>query len=253
VQDIALTATAGLADVVLPAQAYTEREGTFTSGDRRVQRFYPAVPVTGEARPDFVITAQIARGMSYILEGESPSIVFDYLATDVKSFDGLNYAKLAEVTEQWPLVGRKEVNYGGTCYDNKHGLGAQLTSASARGETFKLPAAKKSKSLRPKEGELLAVPVTRLYDQGATVVPAALLAERIGEASVTLNPATAEELGAAAGELVKLSWNGSQAEVRVRTDESISTGVALIPRSFGLTVREPVVVSLQSAKKVKSL
>ncbi len=259
VQDISLTATGGLADVVLPAQAYTEREGTFTSGERRVQRFYPAVPVTGEARPDFAITSQIARGMGIILEGMSPAIVFDFLATDVKSFEGLNYAKLAEVpkgdamTEQWPIIGRGDVNYGGTSYENKHGLGAQLTSAAARGETYKLPAVKKVKSLRPKEGEALAVPVTKLYDQGATVVPAELLAQRIGEPSVTLNPATAQALGAAAGELVKLSWNGTQSEVRVRTDESISTGVALVPRSFGLAVRAPVVVSLKSVKKVKSL
>ncbi|HSQ40386.1 MAG TPA: molybdopterin-dependent oxidoreductase, partial [Anaerolineales bacterium] len=251
VQDISLTATAGLADVVLPAQAYTEREGTFTSGERRAQRFYPAVPVTGEARPDFVITSQIARQMGYILEGTSPSIVFDFLATDVKSYEGLDYSKLAEVTEQWPLVGRGDVNYGGTSYENKHGLGAQLTSAAGRGETFKLPAAKKAKSLRPKEGEVLAVPVTRLYDQGTTVLPAELLAERIGEPSVTLNPATARELGAEAGELVKLAFNGTQAEVRVRTDEAVPTGVALVPRSFGLAVREPVVVSVKSVKKVK--
>jgi NADH-quinone oxidoreductase subunit G len=251
VQDISLTATAGLADVVLPAQAYTEREGTFTSGERRVQRFYPAVPVTGEARPDFAITSQVARQMGYILEGTSPAIVFDFLATDVKSFEGLNYAKLAEVTEQWPIIGRGDVNYGGTSYENKHGLGAQLTSAAGRGETYKLPAAKKAKSLRPKEGEVLAVPVTKLYDQGATVVPAELLAERIGEPSVTLNPATAEELGAVAGELVKISWNGTQSEVRVRTDESISTGVALVPRSFGLAVREPVAVSVKSMKKAR--
>jgi NADH-quinone oxidoreductase subunit G len=251
VQDISLTATAGLADVILPAQAYTEREGTFTSGERRVQRFYPAVPVTGEARPDFVITSQIARQMGYILEGTLPAIVFDFMATTVKSFDGLDYAKLVEVTEQWPIVGRGDVYYGGTSYENKHGLGAQLTSAAGRGETYKLPAAKKAKSLRPKEGEVLAVPVTKLYDQGTTVLPAELLAERIGEPSVTLNPATAQELGAEAGELVKLAWNGSQAEVRVRTDESISTGVALVPRSFGLAMREPVAVSVKSAKKVK--
>jgi hypothetical protein len=51
--------------------------------------------------------------------------------------------------------------------------------------------------------------------------------------------------------LVKLSFNGTQAEVRVRTDDTISTGVALVPRSFGLTVREPVAVSVKSAKKVK--
>ncbi len=47
VQDLFETETAKMADVVLPAQAYTEREGTFTSGERRVQRFYPAVPAIG--------------------------------------------------------------------------------------------------------------------------------------------------------------------------------------------------------------
>jgi NADH dehydrogenase/NADH:ubiquinone oxidoreductase subunit G len=51
VQDVMETATTEIADVVLPAQAFTEREGTLTSGERRVQRFYPAVPVTGERSP----------------------------------------------------------------------------------------------------------------------------------------------------------------------------------------------------------
>ncbi len=48
-QDLFLTETARLADVVLPAQSFIEREGTFTSGERRVQRFYPAVSSTGTA------------------------------------------------------------------------------------------------------------------------------------------------------------------------------------------------------------
>jgi len=68
---------------------------------------------------------------------------------------------------------------------------------------------------------------------------------------VTLNPATARELGAEAGELVKLAFNGTQAEVRVRTDEAVSTGVALVPRSFGLAVREPVAASVKSTKKAR--
>jgi NADH-quinone oxidoreductase subunit G len=50
VQDVMETATTEIADVVLPAQAFTEREGTLTSGERRVQRFYPAVPVTAMRR-----------------------------------------------------------------------------------------------------------------------------------------------------------------------------------------------------------
>jgi NADH-quinone oxidoreductase subunit G len=251
VQDISLTATAGLADVVLPAQAYTEREGTFTSGERRVQRYYPAVPVTGEARPDFAITSQIARQMGYILEGTSPAIVFDFLVTTIKSFEGLDYARLAEVTGQWPIVGRSDMYYGGTTYENKQGLGVQLTSAADRGESYKLPAVKRIKSLRPKEGEVLAVPVTKLYDQGTTVIPAELLSERIGEPHVVFHPATAKELAVDGGELVKLSWDGGQAEVRVRIDEGIPTGVALVPRSFGVSMREPVLVSVKSAKKVK--
>jgi NADH-quinone oxidoreductase subunit G len=155
------------------------------------------------------------------------------------------------VSEQWPIVGRGDVYYGGATYENKQGLGAHLSSAAQRGETYKVPAAKSVKSLRPKENELLAVPVTKLYDRGATVASSALLNDRIGEATIALHPTTAEKLGAEAGETVKLSWNGSQAEVRVRTDETISTGVALVPRSFGLAVREPVVVSVKSAKKVK--
>jgi NADH-quinone oxidoreductase subunit G len=251
VQDIAMTATAELADVVFAAQTHTEREGTYTSGERRVQRFYPAVPVTGEARPDFVIASQLARPMNIILEGASPSIVFDFIASTLPAFDGLDYDRLAEVTEQWPMVGRADVNYAGTSYENKEGLGAHLSSAASRGETYKLPAAKSVKSLRPKENELLAVPVTKLYDLGLTVTPAELLRERTGEATIALHPATAEKLGAEVGGVVKLSWNGSQSEVRVRTDETISTGVALVPRSFGVAVREPVVVSLKSSKKVK--
>jgi NADH-quinone oxidoreductase subunit G len=59
VQELFLTDTAKLADVVLPAQAYTEREGSFTSGERRVQRFYPAVPEKPECKPDFVIAGEI--------------------------------------------------------------------------------------------------------------------------------------------------------------------------------------------------
>ncbi len=185
VQDILETATTEIADVVFPAQAFTEREGTFTSGERRVQRFYAAVPVKGDTKPDFAITSQIARQMGIILEGTSASVVFDILANSLDAFTELNYEKLAEVHGQWPIVGRGDLYYGGTTYENTQGLGVQLVPTSQAGETVRIPKVRKEALLRPKEKELLAVPVNKLYDRGVTINPAQLLDGRIGEATVT--------------------------------------------------------------------
>ena len=245
VQDVMETATTEIANVVLPAQAFTEREGTLTSGERRVQRFYPAVPVTGDARPDFAITSQIARHMGVVLEGTSVSAVFDILAESVKSFGGLNYAKLAGVKPQWPIVGRGDLYYGGTTYENTQGMGVQLSAAATRGEKLSIHKVQKEAAPRPKEKELLAVPVTKLYDRGTTVLPAELLHERIGDASVALHPDAAKELGVEEGQTVNVSFNGVSGEAVVKLDDTISVGVALIPRSMGLAIREPVAVKVK--------
>ncbi|MBI2757459.1 MAG: NADH-quinone oxidoreductase subunit NuoG [Chloroflexi bacterium] len=249
VQDLFETETAKLADVVLAAQAYTEREGTFTSGERRVQRFYPAVPALGESKPDYAITSQVARQMGVILEGTSASVVFDIMAADIPVFAGLNYARLAEVKEQWPIVGRGDMYYGGSTYENKQGLGVQLSNAASRGEKVTLPRVQKVAAVRPKENKLLAVPFTKLYDRGATVASAELLDQRIGEAFVILHPSAAKNLGVEAGERAKLTLDGINEEVVVKIDDTIPAGVVLVPRSMGLPINEPGESSLKAGKK----
>jgi NADH-quinone oxidoreductase subunit G len=244
VQDLFQTATAELADVVLPAQSYTERDGTFTSGERRVQRFYPAVLPVGESRADYAITAEIAKELDIELEGSSPMLAFEKLAASLKDFAGLSYVKLADVTEQWPIVGRGDLYYGGTTYENTQGLGVGLISAAERGETVNIPEVKVEAGLRPKEDELLAVPVTKLYDRGATVAPAELLSKRIGEATIALHPDAAKKLGVEVDAKVKVSFDGVKGEALVKIDETISAGVALIPRSMGLAIREPVAIKV---------
>ena len=245
VQDILETATTEIADVVFPAQAYTEREGTFTSGERRVQRFYAAVPVKGDSKPDYSITSQIARHMGIILEGSSVSVVFDILANSLDAFTDLSYEKLAEVHGQWPIVGRGDLYYGGTTYENTQGLGVQLVPTAQAGGTVHIPKVRKEAALRPKEKELLAVPVNKLYDRGVTVNPAQLLDQRIGEATVTLHPSAAKNLGVTAGARVKISFDGVSSEVVVKIDDTISAGVALVPRSMGVAIREPVVAKVK--------
>jgi NADH-quinone oxidoreductase subunit G len=253
VQDVMETATTQIADVVFPAQAFTEREGTYTSGERRVQRFYVAVPVTGETKTDFGVTAGIAEQMGFQLEGASAARVFDLLAAAVPSYAGLDYAKISEVRPQWPIVGRSDLFYGGTSYENKGGMGAQLSAAASRGETVNLPQApKESAARRPRENELLAVPINKLYDRGTTVMKSAhRLRSWIGGPTISLHPDAAEKMGIEDGQLVNVSFDGASGEVVVRLDPTIPVGVALVPREMGLVIREPVPAIISAPAKVK--
>jgi NADH-quinone oxidoreductase subunit G len=250
-QEILETLTTQMADVVLPAQAYTEREGTYTSGERRVQRFFAAVPVHGESKADFAIAGEIGRRLGFNTENGSAMVTFDRVAAGMQDFAGLDFNKLAEVKPQWPIVGRGDLYYGGTTYENKQGLGVQLSTAAERGETVSLPEVRPETALRPQENELLAVPVTKLYDRSLTVASADLLKQRIGEATISLHPEAAKRLGVEAGACVVLSFGGLSGEALVKIDDTISAGVVLVPRSMGLAVREPVSVRVQILAEAK--
>ncbi len=246
VQEILETATTEVADVVFAAQAFTEREGSFVSGERRVQRSYAAVPAPGDTKPDFAITSMVAKQMGIILEGSSASVVFDILTNTLEAFAELSYARLAEVKEQWPQVGRGDMYYGGTTYENARGLGVQLIPAAQVGGTVRIPKVRKEAVLRPKDRELLAVPVNKLYDLGITVGSTELLALRIGVPTITVHSSAAAKLGLEAGQIVKLSFDGVSAEGHLKIDDAVPASVALVPRSMGFAIHEPVLAQIQS-------
>jgi NADH-quinone oxidoreductase subunit G len=230
---------------VLPAAAYTERDGSTTSAERRVQRFYPALPAKTGTKADFSITAAIAQACGLALEGRSALLVMNKIAAAENSFAGVTYNLLAEVSEQWPAVGRGEMYYGGTSYENTQGLGAHLALASAPDVSA---SGNKATRVRPSEETLIAVPVSKLYDMGTTVSPSVMLKSHIGEASVSVNPATAAKLGLTNAGTAVLKLNGLEAAVKVRFDESISGSVVLVYRSFGLPIDEPGTVELLPGK-----
>jgi NADH-quinone oxidoreductase subunit G len=246
VQDLFLTETAKLAGVVLPASAYTEREGSFTSAERRVQRFYPAVPARPGTKPDFALAADIAGLVGIDLEGRSPLLVMNRLAASVKAYAGLTYGRLAEVTEQYPIVGRGDLYYGGTTYENSQGLGVHLFV----GDAVTTPVTPRA-SLRPRENELLAVPASKVYDRGTTMTAATLLEARTDGPLAVVHPTTAGKLGLAEGEPARVSLNGADYEVVVKLDDSLSTGVVLVYRSFGIPIFEPVPVSIAAAERTR--
>jgi formate dehydrogenase alpha subunit len=103
VQDLFLTETAALADVVLPGQSWAEKLGTFTNSERRVQFINPAVPAPGEARPDWWIIGEIARRMGYDgLTYTSPREIMDEINRLTPSYSGITYERIGEQGLQWP-------------------------------------------------------------------------------------------------------------------------------------------------------
>ncbi len=245
VQDVLKTETARLADVILPAQAQTEREGTFTSGERRLQRFYPATTPKGQSLPDFEIAARIGARLGIALKGRFPSIVFQQLANEVPGYAGLSYQALARVEAQWPVVGRSGLYYGGTGYDNKQGLGVQLPQTSL--PAFQLTNGKLEER---QNGSLVAVPVTTLYDRGTTVMASAVLHPRIPQPFIVMHPRDAEAQKAAEGMTVNVSVNGASVEMVVEIDETIPAGFVLTPRSMGLALAGPAAVEIKIAEAI---
>jgi len=249
-QDILETATVRQADVVLAACAYTEREGTFTSGERRVQRYYPAVPRYGDSRPDFAITAALGAKLGLNLEAQSAARLFQEIAGAFPAFKGLDYARLAETRPQWPPTGRANYPFSGTAQPNTQGMG-KILSVVAEGALTPPPPTTQKESLRPEEGTLLLVPIHRLFDAGSLLTPSALLHGRIGAPHIILHPKTAQEAGVTAGEKVLIEWEDRQAEALVKVEEHVPVGVGLVPRSMGIPLSKAARARLHLAERVR--
>ncbi len=250
VQDILETITVRQADVVLAACAYTEREGTFTSGERRVQRYYPVVPRYGDSRPDFAITAALGAQLGLNLEAQSAAQLFREIADTFPAFKGLNYARLAETRPQWPPTGRADYPFSGTAQPNTQGMGKVLSAITDGQMLPPLPTTQKE-ALRPEEGTLLLVPINRLFDAGNLLTPSVLLHPRIGAPHILLHPKTAQEVGATAGEKVLIEWEDRQAEVLVKVEQHVPVGVGLVPRSMGIPLSKAARARLHLAEQVR--
>ncbi len=244
VQELTLSETARLADVVLPAQAFTEREGSFTSGERRVQRFFPVVDPLEGTRADYAIAAQVHQKVARMnLDVPAASQVFLALAAHSAAFAGLNYQALSRVQQQYPIIGRQDVYYGGTAYDNNQGLGVKLKTLAETGAHYDIPEMPEPAPAASTDG-LMGYPVTICYDRGQTIVPSAVLQKRLPEPFIIVHPQTAEKNQWSLTQLARINLKGKACQVQIRLDETIPVGLVLIPRSMGLPCIEPCSVGM---------
>ncbi len=105
VQDIFLTETARLADVILPAATFAEKDGTFTNTERRVQRIYKAIEAVGTSRPDWWITCQIAKKLGINgFDYAGAADIMEEIAAVTPSYKGISYRRLDNDGLQWPCL-----------------------------------------------------------------------------------------------------------------------------------------------------
>ncbi len=104
VQELFMSATAEAADVVLPASSYLEKNGTFTNGERRVQRVNKVVEPIGNSKPDGQIMVDIMNKMGYSQKGYDAELLLEEISGVVPFFKGITWDRLATNGLQWPVA-----------------------------------------------------------------------------------------------------------------------------------------------------
>ncbi len=243
--ELFMTETAKMADVVFPVQAQVEREGSYTSGERRVQRFSVVLPPQDSLRPDYRIAAQLGRLLGLSTEDRSPVLVMNRIAEKTKGYEGVTYSRLAETKEQWPKISYKDSYYAGTAFENETGLGVQLPTAADRGEELSLGSLMMVEPQEEIATGVKIVPITALYDRGQLLQKTHLLDQRLAPQAVMMHPEMAKKYHLQDGDRIKVTVVGEEIVTSVKLNEKAPQNAALVARSNGLPVSSPVFVQIQ--------
>ena len=106
-----MTHVGSYAHVLLPGVSFAEKEGTFTSMERRIQRVRQAIAPVGEARPDWKILCDFSTRMGYPMAYQSPAEVMDEIASLVPFYARATYSNLEKDGIQWPLMKGKKKRF----------------------------------------------------------------------------------------------------------------------------------------------
>lgn len=134
VQDIFMTKTASIADVIFPATSWGEHEGVYTAADRGFQRFYKAVEPVGDVKPDWEIISLMSTAMGYPMHYNNTKEIWDELRELCPIYYGATYEKMADLAYiQWPCRDvadsdqGTEYLYDGGIFDTPNGKGQFYT------------------------------------------------------------------------------------------------------------------------------
>ena len=226
VQDIFLTETAQLADVILPATSFAEKDGTFTSTERRVQLVGRAIDPPGVARSDWEIIAEIGGRMGYPMDYRSSAEIMEEIARLTPIYGGITHDRLSNYEGlQWP------------CPDRKHPGTPRLHEgrfSRGRGKFHVV------QDKPPAELPTVAYPILLTtgrilehFHTGSMSHRSRVLETLAADSRVEMNPADARRLGIEEGDLTSLHSRRGEVQTKVRKSQRVRPGLAFMAFHWG--------------------
>jgi formate dehydrogenase alpha subunit len=221
VQDIFLTETAKLADVVLPTACYAEKDGTFVNTERRVQRVRKAVDPPGESRGDWEIICEIAARMGYSMTYDSSRQIMEEISKVTPSFAGISYDRIEHEGIHWPCP---TAEHPGTpiLHREQFTRGKGLFHAIDYIEPAEM--IDDEYPLYLTTGRLLYQ-----YHTGTMTMRTAGLNEIAPEAFVEISPQDARKFKMEQGALVNIASRRGNIQARIKISRKAVTGTVFIP------------------------
>jgi formate dehydrogenase alpha subunit len=221
VQDIFLSETAWLADVVFPAAAFAEKDGTFTNTERRIQRVGQAVLPPGEAKPDWEIISALAEKMGQPLSYQSASQIMEEIASLTPIYGGIRFDRLDHSGLQWPCP---DASHPGTSFLYQDGF------ARGRGKFHAVDYIPPAESIS--KGYPLVLTTGRVLEHwhtGTMSRRSNVLNELHPNGVVEMSPSDAIKLGLIEGDLVVVASKRGRVEAPVHITEKSPPGLVFMP------------------------
>jgi formate dehydrogenase alpha subunit len=221
VQDIFLSETAWLADVVFPAAAFAEKDGTFTNTERRIQRVRQAVLAPGEAKPDWEIISMLAEKMGQPLGYHSASQIMEEIASLTPIYGGVRFDRLDDCGLLWPCP---DISHPGTSFLYRDAF------ARGRGQLHAVGYIPPAESISENYPFILTTGrVLEHWHTGTMSRRSRVLAELRPDGVVEMHPGDAAKLGLVEHDLIVLASRRGKLEAPVHITENLPPGLVFMP------------------------
>ncbi|MFT5445754.1 MAG: formate dehydrogenase major subunit [Gammaproteobacteria bacterium] len=224
VQDIFLTETAFQADVVLPASAWPEKNGTVTNSNRQVQMGRKAIDAPGEAREDWAITIALAQAMGLDWDYQSPADVFAEMGQMMPSLNNISWQRLLD---------ESVVTYPCDAPDQPgHDIVFGDGYPTADGRATLVPASIVPPDEVPDDEFPMVLTTGRQLEHwhtGSMTRRASILDSLEPEAVASLSSRDLVKLGIAPGDLIRVVTRRGAIELTARVDGAIPQGMVFVP------------------------